>query len=170
MLRILIVAAFVSLAIGVIEEGWEEGWIEGFAIFVAVITIVCVTAGNNYMKEKQFRKLNEQAKNRNINVIRAGRVFSLNIYRLVVGDIIQITTGEILPIDGVVVSSNKIMADESSVTGESDAILKNPPINFSDEKLNCFLISGSKIIEGSGTMVVCAVGENTRWGQISKNL
>jgi len=59
MLRILIAAAFISLVIGVVEEGWEEGWIEGFAIFVAVITIVCVTAGNNYMKEKQFRKLNE---------------------------------------------------------------------------------------------------------------
>jgi magnesium-transporting ATPase (P-type) len=51
MLRVLIAAAFISLAIGVIEDGWEEGWLEGFAIFAAVLTIVCVTAGNNWMKE-----------------------------------------------------------------------------------------------------------------------
>lgn len=88
MLRILIAAAVISLIVGVIEEGWEEGWIEGGAILAAVITIVCVTAGNNYMKEKQFRKLNEEAETRNINVVRGGKTLNINIYELVVGDLV----------------------------------------------------------------------------------
>lgn len=62
------------------------------------------------------------------------------------------------------------MSDESSITGESDPILKNPPIDFNNPKLNCFLISGSKIIDGSGTMVVLAVGRHTQWGKIKETL
>jgi len=57
-LRLLCAAAFVSLVIGCINEGIAEGWIEGMAIFVAVIIIVSVTSVNDYMKDKQFRKLN----------------------------------------------------------------------------------------------------------------
>lgn len=58
-LRLLCAAAFVSLVIGCINEGIAEGWLEGMAIFIAVILIVSVTSINDFMKEKQFRKLNE---------------------------------------------------------------------------------------------------------------
>lgn len=57
MLRILLLAALVAGVIGVINDGWEHGWIEGASIFFAVGIIVTVTAGNNYMKEKQFQQL-----------------------------------------------------------------------------------------------------------------
>lgn len=59
MLKILCLAAGVALIVGVINEGWAEvktkfkikGWLDGFAIFIAVILIVSVTAGNNYVKD-----------------------------------------------------------------------------------------------------------------------
>ena len=54
MLKVLLVAAFVSLVIGVVNDGWESGWIDGSSIFFAVFIITSVTAGNNYAKEKQF--------------------------------------------------------------------------------------------------------------------
>jgi len=54
MLKVLLLAATVALVIGVINDGWDHGWIEGASIFFAVGIIVTVTAGNNYMKEKQF--------------------------------------------------------------------------------------------------------------------
>ena len=57
-LQILIAAAIVSLIIGISTEGWEKGWLEGVAITVAIFIILTVTATNDYMKEKQFRKLN----------------------------------------------------------------------------------------------------------------
>jgi Ca2+ transporting ATPase len=57
MLRILLLAALVALIIGIINDGIESGWIEGTSIFFAVSIIVTVTAGNNYMKEKQFQQL-----------------------------------------------------------------------------------------------------------------
>ena len=58
MLKVLCAAAFVSFVLGTATEGLAEGWLEGFAIFLAVIIIVGVTATNNYMNEQQFRKLN----------------------------------------------------------------------------------------------------------------
>lgn len=51
-LRILCGAAVVSTFIGVFEHGWKEGWMEGAGILIAVVAIVCVTAGNNYAKDK----------------------------------------------------------------------------------------------------------------------
>lgn len=62
MLKVLLAAAFVSLIIGVINDGWESGWIDGSSIFFAVFIITSVTAGNNYAKEKQFQKLQAREK------------------------------------------------------------------------------------------------------------
>ena len=50
MLRILCAAAVVSLVLGIATEGIERGWLEGTSILVAVVIIVTVTSGNNYIK------------------------------------------------------------------------------------------------------------------------
>ena len=147
-LQILCIAAGVSLIIGIINEGIAEGWLEGFAIFIAVIIIVSVTATNNYLKEKQFRKLSEQAqKMKKVNVLRNGKICDISHFDLVVGDILQLETGQIMPIDGVVIESHELKLDESSLTGETDAVHKNvPDATSSNHDDACpFLISGSKI-------------------------
>jgi Ca2+ transporting ATPase len=51
----------VSLIIGVIQYGWAHGFVEGLSIYIAIVIIVSVTAGNNYIKEKQFQKLVSKA-------------------------------------------------------------------------------------------------------------
>ena len=53
-LQVLLVAAAVSLVIGILREGFEKGWLEGTTIYLAVVIIVSVAAGNDYVKEKQF--------------------------------------------------------------------------------------------------------------------
>ena len=71
-------------------QGLAEGWIEGFSILLAVIIITVVASGNNYMKEQQFRKLNEVASRKNINLIRNGHTENISVYDLFVGDIVLI--------------------------------------------------------------------------------
>ena len=96
MLRILLLAALVSTVIGGINDGWAHGWIEGAAIFFAVGIIVSVTAGNNYMKEKQFQKLKaRQQDNQEVPVFRGaeGLTYTISTQELVVGDIIKIEPG-----------------------------------------------------------------------------
>ena len=79
-LRILILASVVNLVIGVITEGWEEGWIDGFAILVAVVIIVGVTAGNDYMKQKQFQKLLSLREDQSTTTYRDGRAEFISIF------------------------------------------------------------------------------------------
>lgn len=66
---------------------------EGASILVAVIIIVTVTSGNNYIKEQQFRKLNEVASRKNVNILREGELVNISVYDTLVGDIQEIETG-----------------------------------------------------------------------------
>ncbi|CAF1601855.1 unnamed protein product, partial [Didymodactylos carnosus] len=70
---------------------------------------------------------------------------------------------DLLPADGIVVQSNDLKVDESSLTGESDLIKKH-------ESKDPFLLSGTHIMEGSGKMLVLAVGEHSQTGLIFKLL
>ena len=55
---------------------------------MAVVIIISVTAGNNYIKEQQFQKLNAIAQAKNVNVLRGGDLINLSVYELLVGDIV----------------------------------------------------------------------------------
>ena len=68
-MKILIVACIVQLAIGIYEYGLA-GTIDAFSIFVAIIIITLVTAGNNYVKEKQFQELQRKQDESTCIVIR----------------------------------------------------------------------------------------------------
>ena len=131
---------------------------EGLAIFIAVFLIVSVTAGNNYLRDKQFRKLNSKREQRDVEVIRGGKTIQLSVFDLLVGDIMLINTGESFPVDGVVIKSFGIVCDESSATGESDLLHKEVPHPEDPLQANPFLFSGSQVMEGTGAMVVTAVG------------
>lgn len=82
-----------------------------------------------------------------------------------VGDIVQVETGEIFPVDGLLLKGNNLVCDESSITGETDPVKKFAPSKEAEELVRPFLISGSKVIEGSGEMMVLAVGENSSVGK-----
>ena len=90
MLRILCASAAVSLILGILTEGLAEGWLEGASILLAVVIIVTVTSGNNYIKEQQFQRLNAMATAKNVNVYRGGDLLNLSVYELMVGDIVEV--------------------------------------------------------------------------------
>ena len=84
----------------------------------------------------------------------------MSVYELLVGDLVQIQTGEILSVDGIVVRGNRLSIDESAMTGESKTIAKEA-FEVGSNK-NCFLVSGTKVLEGTGMMLVLSVGKNTQ--------
>ncbi|KAJ8258696.1 hypothetical protein COCON_G00177080 [Conger conger] len=148
-------------ASGVEDEGEAQaGWIEGAAILFSVIIVVLVTAFNDWSKEKQFRGLQSRIEQeQKFTVIRKGQVIQIPVAELVVGDIAQIKYGDLLPADGILIQGNDLKIDESSLTGESDQVKK------SLEK-DPMLLSGTHVMEGSGRMVVSAVGLNSQTGII----
>jgi len=117
MLQILCWSAVISLVLGIATEGLAEGWMEGTSILAAVVIIISVTAGNNWIKEKQFQKLNATAEKKSVDVIRGGTIEHISVDDLLVGDIQKIETGEIVSVDGLLLLSNDIVSDESALTG-----------------------------------------------------
>ncbi|KZV94727.1 calcium-translocating P-type ATPase [Exidia glandulosa HHB12029] len=183
-LIILSIAALVSLALGLYEDlGGQQprqfscdssptgkcnepqvDWVEGLAIMIAILIVVLVGSLNDWQKERQFRVLNEKKEDRGVKVIRDGKEQDV-----LVGDLAVLEPGEIVPCDGILVQGHNIQCDESSATGETHAIKKIPYEACKDsesDKEDCFLISGSKVLEGTGTYILIAIGSKSSYGRI----
>jgi Ca2+-transporting ATPase len=128
-----------------------------------------------------------------VNVIRDGDQCSINVYDLQVGDLLEISTGDIMPVDAVYVAGtwacvracvsarecvcvsecvcacvcvclgSHLKCDESAANGESDEMEK-------DSTKDPFFISGAKVLEGTGKALVICVGENCFNGKTMMSL
>ncbi|KAM9671931.1 plasma membrane calcium-transporting ATPase 1 isoform 2-T11 [Trichechus inunguis] len=149
-----------EVSVGEEEGEGEAGWIEGAAILLSVVCVVLVTAFNDWSKEKQFRGLQSRIEQeQKFTVIRGGQVIQIPVADITVGDIAQVKYGDLLPADGILIQGNDLKIDESSLTGESDHVKKS----LDKDPL---LLSGTHVMEGSGRMVVTAVGVNSQTGII----
>lgn len=171
-LIILIICAVISLLLSfyhdssqIPDEEYSQikepnvEWIEGTAILIAVIVVVLVTAFNDWSKERQFRGLQSKIdSDKKISVLRNGQIEQLPVKDILVGDICQIFYGHLVPADGLVVESNDLKVDESTLTGETNLVKKSV-----DRPM---LFSGTQVMEGSAKMLVTAVGVHSQSGII----
>ncbi|KAI9997669.1 hypothetical protein PInf_001600 [Phytophthora infestans] len=156
---VLTISGFISIILSsTVGDHPETGWVEGACIILAVVVVTIVTAMNDYQKEAQFRALNAVKEDEKIKVIRNGQPAEVSKWSLVVGDIVRVDLGDIIPADGIVFDEKEIKMDESAMTGESDLLSKNAD--------NPFLLSGTKVMEGVGKMLVVCVGEHSQAGII----
>nr|CAD1825539.1 unnamed protein product [Ananas comosus var. bracteatus] len=101
---------------------------------------------SDYRQSLQFQVLNEEKQNIQLEVIRGGRRIETSIFDLVVGDVVPLKIGDQVPADGILISGHSLAIDESSMTGEAKIVHK-------DQKAP-FLMSGCKVADGYGTMLV----------------
>ena len=180
---LLSVAAVVSLALGIYQsiqaiDGETIQWVEGVAIIVAVVIVVSVGALNDWQKERQFVKLNKKKESRNVKVIRSGKSREISVYDILVGDVMHLEPGDMIPVDGIFISGHNVKCDESSATGESDLLRKSSgdevyeamESHQSLSKMDPFIISGGKVTEGIGTFLVTSVGVNSSYGKTMMSL
>ncbi|KAF2703216.1 calcium-translocating P-type ATPase [Pleomassaria siparia CBS 279.74] len=185
-LLLLTGAAVISLALGLYQtfgQKHEPGepkveWIEGVAIMVAIAIVVIVGAVNDWQKERQFVKLNKKKDDRVIKVVRSGRTREISVYDILVGDVVKLEPGDMVPVDGILIQGHGIKCDESSATGESDLLKKtaadevframenHEPV----KKLDPFILSGAKVSEGVGSFLVTATGVHSSYGKTMMSL
>lgn len=142
--------------------------------------VVLVGTLNDWHMQRQFSRLTKKTNDRTVNVIRSGKSQEISVLDILVGDVMHLATGDIVPVDGIFIQGSSVKCDESSATGESDLLRKNPAAEVFQaiqkletkeaEKLDPFIISGSKVTEGNGTFLVTAVGVNSSYGRISMAL
>ncbi|OQD71488.1 hypothetical protein PENPOL_c001G10457 [Penicillium polonicum] len=174
-------AAIISLALGLYQTFGTKHtasnppveWVEGVAILVAIVVITLAGAANDYQKEYKFRKLNKKQQDRNVWVLRSARVHDVPISEVVVGDIVHISPGDIVPADGVLIRGHQVKFDESSATGESDPVDKSAidtNLPNGSHEIDPFILSHTKVVEGVGAYLVLATGAKSSYGRILLSL
>ncbi|KAI1268002.1 putative calcium P-type ATPase [Xylariaceae sp. FL1019] len=185
-LILLTVAAIVSLAIGLYQTFGQQhdanepkiDWVEGVAIIVAIVIVVIVGSLNDWQKERQFAKLNRKKDDRVVKAIRSGKTVEISVHDILAGDVIHLEPGDLLPVDGVLIQGFNVKCDESQATGESDVIRKRPADevfaaieNGEDpKKLDPFIQSGGRVMEGVGTFMATSTGIYSSYGKTLMSL
>jgi len=140
---------------------------------------------DDWRMERQFHIINKKKEERCVKVIRSAIERVIDVKELLVGDIALLEPGEVIPCDGIFVSGYNVKCDEPWPTGKSDAIKK---VGYDDcialreqakregtdvhgfdapnAHTDCFMVSGSKVLEGYGKYVVIAVGQKSFNGRL----
>lgn len=164
-LIMLIVLGVISILVETLtlDEGETCGvcWLEGAAILCSVCIVVIITASIDYAKQFAFVRLTRSLHETNTKaVIRNGQQVQVIDDDIVVGDILSVNSHNLasIPADCILLGPvGDLKMDESSLTGESKLISKKP---------GDVILSGTIAAQGSGKMVVIAVGIYSVAGKI----
>ncbi|KAI8923659.1 hypothetical protein BC831DRAFT_403490 [Entophlyctis helioformis] len=165
-LIVLCFAAAAEMGIGIYKLWFapvgkrdQLALIDGGAIVMAVLIVVLVGSVSDYRKQAQFRALSDFSKSLSeFRVVRNGETMEVPTASLLVGDVCLLQTGDVIPADGVLIQGFNIQTDESSLTGEPISIEK-------DLVHDPFLLSGTKVVNGVGKMMLIATGINSMNGR-----
>ncbi|KAF3443279.1 hypothetical protein FNV43_RR12961 [Rhamnella rubrinervis] len=154
---LLLVSAGLCFAIDIIKEkGPKNGWHNGTAILIATSVLVFCPSINNFLRERKIgKKLSKDFNKLEVNVVRNGKHMLLPIPQVLVRDTVNLVKGDRVPADGLFLGG---------VNGGEYLVLDEVLNSKIDMNRNPFLSAGSKVVEGSGQMVVTSIGANTAWG------
>lgn len=168
---LLLIAVFAVLSIitGMIYHP-TKGWMEGVSIIVALFILVLISSLNDIHKDKTFVRLQSFGQDEELPTVRGkkGSVQSVNIWDLVVGDIVHLTAGDKVPADCLIVDGQQLKVNEAScmLAGPAE-VIKN---DLSVEEKDPFLYADAYVLEGGCRAVVCCVGRASTRGVQGKAL
>lgn len=165
-IRVLLVAAFFSLVISIIESEYAET----IGIFFAIFLATGIGFYFEYDANKKFDLLNAVGEETPVTVIRNGKVHEIPKKDIVVGDIVILNTGEEVPADGVLLEAVSLQVNESTLTGELMVNKTTDPAHFDKEATypSNTVMRGTTITDGHGIMKVERVGDATEIGKVAR--
>ena len=120
------------------------------------MVVVLVTAFNDWSKDKQFRNLQSKLESEHrINVLRDQRIQHVAVRELLVGDVVLLNYGNVVPADGILLEASDLKIDEAVLTGESDSVKKDQyDIVYSSKPFWLFLLVFVKVQFGPAIFTV----------------
>lgn len=158
---ILIASAVISGILGDVESA---------AVIMIVITMNAVLGTVQTVKAEQSLQSLKKLSGPQAKVLRDGAVVLLPARELVVGDVILLEAGDMIPADGRLIENTSLKVDESALTGESLAVEKNIDPILEEAALgdrSNMMFSGSFVTYGHGRVVVTDIGMQTEVGKIA---
>ena len=164
---ILLIAAIVSVVVDYHE------WVESLIILIVVMLNAILGIYQENKAEKSLESLKKMSA-LTCKVIRNGIAQTINTEDLVVGDIILVEAGDVVPADARIIECSNLMVEEASLTGESVAVTKNNEYIESEDiaigDMKNSLFSSTSITNGKAKAIVTNVGMHTEIGKIAKLL
>ena len=154
----------IALAVKVVFLFKDFDWYETIGILIAIFLASFISSISEYGSNKAFERLEKESQNIKIRTYRNKVLSIINTCEIVVGDIIQLSSGEKVPADGIIISGH-LSLDESFMTGETKEVYKKAH----DEKNN-HVYGGSIIYKGDALIKIIHVGDNTFMGSISSQM
>ena len=168
----IILLIFASMFSAIISYIKNESYIDS----IIIIIIVVINAILSFIQEKKadvaIEELNKMFVT-NTNVIRGGKKKSIDVTKVVVGDIIELEAGDYVSADSRIISADNLKINESTLTGESVSIEKNNLDIIGDKELyerKNMVFAGCNVTNGHGFVVVTSTGMNTELGKIANSL
>ena len=168
MIRILLVAALVSLVLAFIKQDFVE------TVGIIFAIILATTVGFYFERDaaKKFDVLTQLGEEQPVKVMRDGTIVEIPRKDIVVGDVVIVETGDEVPADGQLFESTDLQVDESSLTGEP-ITTKGVRREGEEEKggeayPKDMLLRSSMVMGGTGRYVITAVGDETEIGHVAR--
>ncbi len=165
-IRILLVAAVVSLSVGAVHGDFTES----IGIICAIILATSVSFWFEWDAERKFRSLNQVNDDVEVKVVREGVIRSVPRRDIVWGDVVIVETGDVVPADGVLVEAVQVKVNESTLTGESQTDKTADETSLDPEATypSNMLLRGTTLLDGYARMVVTAVGDHSEAGRVTE--
>ncbi len=165
-IRILLIAAFLSLGISFVHMEFAETVGIFFAIFLATGVAFWFEMDAN----KKFDILNQTNDETPVKVIRDDSVIEVPKKDIVVGDIVLLETGDEIPADGELLEAVSMQLDESCLTGEPTIDKTVDSSKFDEEATypSNWVMRGTKVMDGHGVAQIKSVGDSTEYGKVAK--
>jgi len=165
-IRILMVAAAIAIAIGIVEGSY----VEGIGIILAIFLATTVAFLNEYKASQEFDILNKVNDEVPIQVIRNYHWTTVAKKDLVVGDIVSVERGDEIPADGRVLQAVSLKANEASLTGESVPVTKivEEKSKSSTAYPSNLALRGTIVADGHGIIEITQVGDRTEIGKTAR--
>ncbi|NEW82108.1 MAG: calcium-translocating P-type ATPase, PMCA-type [Mariniphaga sp.] len=165
-IRILLIAAFLSLGIAFVHNEYAET----IGIFCAIFLATGVAFWFEMDANKKFDILNQVNDDTLIKVVRNGNVSEIPKKDIVVGDIVLLGTGEEVPADGELLEAISLQIDESCLTGEPIIDKTTNPAEFDKESTYAsnWAMRGTKVMDGHAVMEIKFVGDATEYGKVAE--
>ena len=154
----------IALIIKIIFMFKDFNWYETLGILIAIFLSTLISTVSEYGSEIKFKKLQDENKDILVKTYRNNLLKEIKSSELVVGDVIELESGDIVPADSIMVSGS-LLINESMLTGESN--LQEKKYNDKNETL---IYKGTNIYEGFSKCRVVNVGKNTMYGKIMEEV
>lgn len=168
----IIKVLLAALAVNVVFLFQKQDWYETIGIAIAILLATLVSTVSEYGSEAAFEKLQESADSSSCRVVRNGFPCEMRLEDLVVGDIVLLQAGELIPADGILLQGS-LRVDQSALNGESTEAVKRPANDNSiSDPLTAtnMLLRGSVVCSGEGVMEVTKTGDATFYGMVAREL